>query len=69
MARVRGDAITRARSADEVPLATAVGLLARERLTGDGVLVVDETLGNRVSAFDIASDGTLGPRRDWARFG
>ncbi|MEO7277323.1 MAG: cobaltochelatase subunit CobT [Sphingomicrobium sp.] len=34
-ARVRGDAIVRARSADEVPLSTAVGLLARERLTGE----------------------------------
>jgi len=34
-ARVRGDAIIRARSADEVPLSTAIGLLARERLTGD----------------------------------
>ena len=34
-ARVRGDAIVRARSAEEVPLASAVGLLARERLTGD----------------------------------
>ncbi len=33
-ARVRGDSITRARNADEVPLATAVGLIARERLTG-----------------------------------
>ena len=33
-ARVRGDAILRARDADEVPLATALGLLARERLTG-----------------------------------
>ena len=33
-ARVRTDAITRARTAEEVPLATAVGLLARERLTG-----------------------------------
>src|SRR6185437_2194343 len=33
-ARVRGDSITRARNAEEVPLATAVGLLARERLTG-----------------------------------
>jgi len=32
--RVRGDSITRARNADEVPLATAVGLIARERLTG-----------------------------------
>ena len=34
-ARVRGDAILRARSADEVPLSTAVGLLARQRLTGE----------------------------------
>jgi cobaltochelatase CobT len=34
-ARVRGDAILRARTAEEVPLATAVGLLARERLTRD----------------------------------
>src|SRR4051794_20096374 len=33
-ARVRGDAIVRARSAEEVPLATAVGLIARQRLTG-----------------------------------
>ena len=34
-ARVRGDAIVRARSAEEVPLATAVALIARERLSGD----------------------------------
>ncbi|HEX6741803.1 MAG TPA: cobaltochelatase subunit CobT, partial [Sphingomicrobium sp.] len=34
-ARVRGDAIVRARTAEEVPLSTAVGLLARERLTGE----------------------------------
>ncbi len=34
-ARVRGDAILRARTADEVPLPTAIGLLARERLTGE----------------------------------
>ena len=29
------DAIVRARSAEEVPLATAVGLIARQRLTGE----------------------------------
>ncbi|MEP7131364.1 MAG: cobaltochelatase subunit CobT [Sphingomicrobium sp.] len=34
-ARVRGDAIVRARTAEEVPLATAIGLIARERLTGE----------------------------------
>ncbi|HEU5266136.1 MAG TPA: SMP-30/gluconolactonase/LRE family protein [Jatrophihabitans sp.] len=38
-------------------------------ITDDNVLIVDETLGNRISAFDIAGDGSLGPRRDWARFG
>ena len=32
--RVRADPIVRARTADEVPLATALGLLVRERLTG-----------------------------------
>ena len=32
--RVRADPIVRARNADEVPLATALGLLVRERLTG-----------------------------------
>ncbi len=34
-ARVRGDAIVRARNAEEVPLPTALGLIARERLTGE----------------------------------
>lgn len=34
-----------------------------------GVLLVDETFGNRVSAFDVHDDGTLGERRDWATFG
>jgi cobaltochelatase CobT len=34
-ARVRSDAIVRARNAEEVPLATAVGLIARERLTSE----------------------------------
>ena len=34
-ARMRTDAITRARTAAEVPLATAIGLIARQRLTGE----------------------------------
>lgn len=39
-------------------------------VTPDGVtLLVDETLGNRISAFDIADDGGLGRRRTWASFG
>ncbi len=33
-ARIRSDAIGRARTVEEVPLATAVGLIARQRLTG-----------------------------------
>ena len=31
-------------------------------------LVVNETMGNRISAFDVAADGSLGPRRDFAVF-
>jgi sugar lactone lactonase YvrE len=38
-------------------------------ITDDRVLLVDETFGNRVTAFDIASDGSLTNRREWARFG
>lgn len=37
-------------------------------ITPDGTLLVDETFGNRVSAFDIAEDGTLANRRTWAKF-
>src|SRR5215212_1176392 len=32
-------------------------------------LVVAETFGNRLSAFDIAADGSLSDRQDWAVFG
>jgi sugar lactone lactonase YvrE len=38
-------------------------------ITEDGVLLVDETFGNRVTAFDLAADGTLTNRRTWAEFG
>ncbi len=38
-------------------------------ITDGGVLLVDETFGNRVSAFDIADDGALTNRRTWAQFG
>lgn len=38
-------------------------------ITDDGVLIVDETFGNRVSAFDIEPDGSLANRRNWATFG
>lgn len=35
----------------------------------DGRLIVGETFGNRISAFDVHDDGSLSDRRDWARFG
>jgi sugar lactone lactonase YvrE len=38
-------------------------------ITDDGVLLVDETFGNRVTAFDITADGGLTNRRVWAEFG
>ena len=38
-------------------------------ITDDDVYVVDETFGNRISAFDIQADGSLGDRRTWASFG
>lgn len=37
-------------------------------ITEDGTLLVDETFGNRVSAFDINEDGSLANRRTWASF-
>jgi cobaltochelatase CobT len=57
-ARIRSDAIVRARTAEEVPLATAVGLIARERLTGDappkaarsGLKLVEPWIEERASA-------------------
>jgi sugar lactone lactonase YvrE len=38
-------------------------------ITGDNVLVVVETFGNRVTAFDITGGGELTNRRVWAEFG
>jgi sugar lactone lactonase YvrE len=35
----------------------------------DGVLVVAETFGARLTAFDVAADGGVAHRREWARFG
>jgi sugar lactone lactonase YvrE len=35
----------------------------------DGTLVVAESFGQRLSAFDVAADGTLSNRRVWAAFG
>ncbi|MEU4240254.1 SMP-30/gluconolactonase/LRE family protein [Actinoplanes sp. NPDC026619] len=38
-------------------------------LTDGGVLLVNETFGNRVTAFDLTPDGELTNRRVWAQFG
>jgi sugar lactone lactonase YvrE len=38
-------------------------------ITSDGVLLVNETFGNRVTAFDLTSAGDLVNRRVWASFG
>lgn len=37
-------------------------------ITRDSVLLVNETFGNRVSAFDVTDDGRLVNRRVWAEF-
>jgi sugar lactone lactonase YvrE len=38
-------------------------------ITPEGTLLVGETFGNRVSAFDVTGDGALVNHRDWATFG
>jgi sugar lactone lactonase YvrE len=38
-------------------------------ITPGGVLIVNETFGNRCTAFDLTPDGQLANRRTWAGFG
>jgi sugar lactone lactonase YvrE len=38
-------------------------------ITEDGVLLVCESFGNRVTAFDLTDNGALTNRRPWAQFG
>jgi sugar lactone lactonase YvrE len=38
-------------------------------ITPDSVLIVNETFGNRCTAFDLTQDGQLVNRRTWAEFG
>ena len=38
-------------------------------ITEDDVLLVNETFGNRITAFDVTDDGRLTNRRVWAEFG
>jgi sugar lactone lactonase YvrE len=37
-------------------------------ITDDGTMIVAETFGNRMSAFDVAADGSLSNQRVWAQF-
>jgi sugar lactone lactonase YvrE len=37
-------------------------------ITADNALIVNETFGNRLTAFDLTSDGELVNRRIWAQF-
>ena len=53
---------------DVTPVAQDMWFSNGSVITDDGVLIVDETFGNRVSAFDIADDGSLTNRRTWAKF-
>jgi sugar lactone lactonase YvrE len=39
-------------------------------ITPDGAtMILSESFGNRLSAFSVGADGSLGERRDWATFG
>ncbi|MGU3438231.1 SMP-30/gluconolactonase/LRE family protein [Actinomycetes bacterium M1A6_2h] len=38
-------------------------------ITADNVMLVNETFGNRITAFDLTEDGELINRRVWASFG
>ena len=73
-ARVKTDAIVRARTADEVPMATALGLLVRERLTGAAIPRLAATAMSLVRG-DIEAkaganlDALLGNIDDQAAFG
>ncbi len=74
-ARVRGDAIVRARTAEEVPLATAIGLIARERLTGEappraaipGLKLVSSWIEDKAAAELDALGLTLDDQASFAR--
>ena len=50
-------------------LATGLWFPNAIALTPGGTVLVNETFGNRITAFDLAPDGTLVNRRLWAEFG
>jgi sugar lactone lactonase YvrE len=49
--------------------ATGLWLPNGSVITPQGVLIVNETFGNRCTAFDLAPDGQLVNQRIWAEFG
>jgi sugar lactone lactonase YvrE len=51
------------------PVADGLWFPNGSAITPDNVLLVGETFGNRVSAFDITGDGRLVNQRVWAEFG
>ncbi len=59
--RLRADPIVRARNAEEVPLATAMGLLVRERLTGTPI---PESAAAAVALVRERLEEAAGPRLD-----
>ena len=73
-ARVRTDPIVRARSADEVPMATALGLVVRERLTGAAIpktaaVAVGLVRADIEARAGVNLDSLLGNIDDQAAFG
>ena len=72
--RLRTDPITRARTADEVPLATAISLMVRERLTGAAVprvaqQAVDMVRGHVEAQAGSHLDALAAAMGDQAQFG
>lgn len=53
----------------DAELATEPLHFANGAVISGSTLIVGETFGNRISAFDIHPGGSLGPRQDWAVFG
>jgi len=55
--------------ADDLWLPNAIAILPGRGADGPRTLIVAETLAFRITAFDLAPDGTLSNRRAWADWG
>lgn len=51
------------------PMGTELWFPNGSVITPEGTLLVNETFGNRISAFDVTADGQLANHRVWAEFG